>query len=370
MRREFIAFIALLLLLKINAQQAEQKILVTLQKGEEPLYSESYIPMSFSGGALKLVTRANGQFYYYENGTRKGPFKDAKSIPLGNRETSSITNSGCTAIQIESNDFDKFVQIGSDGRYRVMYNGKTYTEFSQVTQIAVAENQKIAVLGTNDAEELLFLSPDGKIIPVAGEPDKIIISPQGTMAIAVVKGTKTRTSADTDAQMENMQKMVEEFQSVDFASMTPEQMEAFTKQLQQKYGIEDNNQPQQPDYYFYLSNGKKLGPFKLDGSTYNNPSFNVSGAENWYFTDGSKLYINGLMVKDFGESSPSTCSIWLSSDGKRWAAFLGYEKLVFCDGQSFPAPLNIEVKTESGKTYLTWITLNTSNQIVLYKKAI
>lgn len=368
MKKLITCFSGMLVVITMIAQQAEQKVLVTLQNGETPMYSESCIPMSFSDGVLKLVTRANGQYYYYENGTRKGPFKDTKTIAVSNCNNTGKT--GCTAVRNESNQMDKFIGYGDDGRYIVTYNGRKYNEFAQVAHIAIAENQKIAVLGKNDAEKLLFLTPEGKVIPVEGDPDKVIISPKGTFAIAVVKGTKTRTSADDETMMNNMMLMAAEFQSADFASMSPQEMEAFTKKLQKKYGIEDNSQPQKTDYYLYTSTGIKSGPFTLDGSTYDNPSFNISGGENWYFVDDNKLYINGVLVKTFEYSSPSTCNVWISADGKRWAAFPGYENLIFSDGQTFPAPLNIEVNTESGKQYLTWLTLNKQNQIILYRKAL
>ncbi|MBN2484953.1 MAG: hypothetical protein JXB34_03165 [Bacteroidales bacterium] len=352
------------------AQQAEQKVLVSLQKGEEPMYYESCIPMSFANGNLHLVTRAGGQFYVYENGTRKGPFKNTSNIAAGNCDDATGNSSDCAVREWYPDLYDKFVKTTNDGQIKVVYNGKTYNEFENVNNIVFSENGlKIAVLGTNEEWEPLFLTPEGTIIALEGEPERIIISPNGSTAIAVIKGSETKTLSDTETQLANMQKMAEEMQSADFASMTPEQMEAFSKNLQQKYGFSDNSNSNNPDYYLYTSNGKKLGPFKFvsDG---NNPAFNITGENNWYFIDDNKLFVNGTLLKNFGDSSPSACNIWLSPDGKRYAAFNGYEKLVFSDGQAYLNPLQIKAELINGKAYLTWLSLNTNNQMVLFKKAI
>jgi hypothetical protein len=354
------------------AQPAEQKVLVTLQNGEEPMYSESCIPLSFTNGHLHLVTRANNQYYVYENGTRKGPFKTAPANTLSDCGENSNNQNNCAVRKPKTEvSFEKYVQVADDGQMHINYNGKIYTEFSQVTELAVSDNgTKIAALGTTSDWEPLFLTPDGKVIPLEGETASLILSPSGSLAIVTMKGTETKTLESTQNQMANMQKMAEEMQSVDFSKMTPEEMTAFSENLQKKYGISNDNQNNSPDYYLYLSNGKKIGPYKLGGYASDNPAFNISGADNWYFLDENQLFINGMMVKDFGDDSPSTCNVWISPDGKRYAAFLGWEKLVFSDGQSFQSPLQINTTIENGKTYLTWLILNSNRQIVLYKKTI
>lgn len=355
-----------------SAQQAEQKVLATLQSGEEPMYAESCIPLSFTNGNLYLVTRKNNQYFVYENGTRKGPFNAAPANALNNCTENSGGGSNCAVKKSNNNvRFEKYVKVGSNGQMQISYNGKTYSEITQVTEIVESDNGlKIAALGTNAQWEPYFLTPDGKIIPLEGEIASLILSPSGNTAIVTMKGSETKTLNDAEVQMANIQKMAEEMQSVDMGSMTPDQMTAFIEGLQKKYGISDNAQSGSPDYYMYLSNGNKIGPYKLDGYAGDNPAFNVSGGDNWYFIDDNKLYINGLLVKDFGDNSPSVCNTWISADGKRYATFLGYEKLVFSDGQTYADPIQIEAKTENGKTYLIWLTLNANNQVVLYKKAI
>jgi hypothetical protein len=353
-----------------KAQQAEQKVLVTLQNGEEPVYSESFIPLSFTDQGLYLVTRSNNQFFVYENGSRKGPFKSPPAKSFTNNSANSGNNS-VVKKSASADNIDKYVTVGDDGQMNIVYNGKTFTDFTQVTNLVVSDNgSKIAAIGLTPNWEPLFLTPDGKVIPLDGEVASLIISPSGSIAIVTMKGSKTKTLDDSQSQMDNIQKMAEELQSVDFSKMTPEQITAFNENLQKKYGLSNNNESSSPDFYMYLSSGKKIGPYKLGGYASDNPAFNITGGDNWYFIDENKLYVNGTLLKDFGDSSPSTNNIWLSPDGKRYAAFLNYEKLVFTDGQSFESPLDIKSDIQNGKAYLTWLTYNSNKQIVLYNKAL
>lgn len=368
MKKSVILFSVCFLALNTNpllAQQAEQKVLITLQKNEEPMYYESCIPMSFTHGSLKLVTRVGNEYFFYDNGTRKGPFKKT-SIPYNDCSEAYIS-SNCSVFQSESNNYEKFIQNAGNDRVKVVYNGKTYTEFSQITQLAVSANEsKIAVLGTNDDWEPLFLTPDGKLIELQGEFQKIAISPSGAVAIVSMGGSEIESSGNTAV---NYEKMAAEMESADLSSMTPEEITTFMDNIQAKYGIETNNQDEEVESYLYINSGKKLGPFNFGYAT-DNPAFCVTGGDNWYFLSENKLFVNGTMIKDFGENAPSLCDVWISADGKRYAAFIGYEKLVFSDGQSYPAPLQIKAEVLNGKAYLTWLCLNPSNQIVLYKKAI
>jgi hypothetical protein len=355
----------------LSAQQAEQKVLVTLQNGEEPMYYESCIPMSFAGGNLFLVTRLNNQFFVYDKGTRKGPFKDASSIVMPDCKEGEGNSSNCAVLKQEAEYNEKYIKTGDDGKMKIVYNGKTYSEISQVNQLVVSANGlKIAVLGTNDNLEPLMLTPEGKIIALQGEAEKLLLSPSGSLAIVSMKGSTTQTLANQQDQMANYEKMAAEMQSVDMSKMTPEEITTYLQNIQKKYGIATNEQSNSPDFYIFLSDGRKLGPYKLGGYTSDNPAFCITGGDNWYFIDDNKLFVNGSMLKDFGDNSPSTCNIWLSPDGKRYAVFMNYSNLVFSDGQSYPSPLQINAKVENGKALLTWLSLNNKNQIVLYKKTL
>ena len=373
MKRLIYIFFVLLFLMnsgQLRAQQVEKKILATLQSGEEPMYYESCIPLSFSGGSLHLVTRKNSQFYIYENGTRKGPVKDTQ-IGAFDCNDNGYNNDNCSVLRYEEGEYDKFVKYGEDGTATIVFKGKTYPGFAQVSHILLsADGSKLAVLGANADWEPLFLTPQGKIIHLQGEADRLILSPSGSIAIVSVKGSDTQTYDDAQDQMANMEKMAKEMEAVDFSKMTPEEMTAYTEKLQEKYGIQDNNSSSNdPDYFLFLSDGSKLGPFK-PGNSGDNPAFCKTGGENWFFVCDNKLYINGNLVKDFGETSVYACNVWISPDGKRYAVFADYEKLIFSDGQSYQAPIQIKSELQNGKAYLTWLTFDSSNQLILYKKAL
>jgi hypothetical protein len=363
--------VAILLLFSAQCigQPAEQKVLVTLQSNEEILYYESCIPMSFTDGNLYLVTRQDNQIYVYDNGVRKGPFKDTKSANIRNCGATNNSTS-CSIWKGEEADQGKFMSFGSDGNVKINYNGKSIGDFQQISQmISAANGNKIALYGMNAKFEPLFMTPAGNVIPLAGEPQQIVISPSGNLAIVTMKGSENLKIPTPEEVAQKAQQMQDEFNSVDFSKMTPEEMQAFSQKIQEKYGTgqtEDNN----PDYYFWLSDGKKLGPFKLGGSAGQNPSFCTTGGDNWYFIADEKLYINGLMIKDFTEYAPSLCQVWISTDGKRYAAYMGYEKLAFSDGQTYQSPMQIKSDLQNGKAYLTWLSLDTKNQLILFKKAL
>ena len=81
------------------------------------------------------------------------------------------------------------------------------------------------------------------------------------------------------------------------------------------------------------------------------------------------LYINGLKIKQFSTDNTSLnmCNIWISLDGKRYAV-LSYKEILFSDGSSYPAPVNLDIEKKDGKTFLKWIALENEKDLVSYSK--
>ncbi len=354
----------------VKAQQAEQKVLVTLQSNEDIVYNESCIPMSFTQGNLYLVTKTGDQIFTYDNSGKQGPFKDFKSANIKACKLEEKPENICSVIKKEEQAQSQYIQNNEDGSIKIVYKGKSYTDFAQILQVATSsDGSKIAVTGLNAKFEPLFLSPEGKMISLKGETQQLVISPLGNIAIAAMKGDKN-LKIPTEKEVDSLSKQLEQdLQSIDFSKMTPEEIQAFSEKMEGKYGTSDTAS-KNPDSYLYLNDGRKLGPYKFGGYTSENPAFCKTGGENWYFIAQNKLYINGTMVKDFGETSVTTCDVWISPDGKRYAAYMNYEKVLFSDGQSYPFPFQIKTETEKGKVYLIWIGLDSKKQLILYKKAL
>jgi len=326
------------------AQEHEQKVLVTLQENEFPLYSESCIPMSLAEGKFYLVTNQDGKIFVYDGSKRNGPYKDTQTAGISDCGTQR--ESICTAAKNFMDDQQKYLRYRDDGKVMFSIGGKEYGPMAQILEIAFsADKETASLVYMDEAWNSYFLTPEGKTIPLEGEFTKLIMSATGKTAIVVTKGTKS-------PNMQDMEKV---------AQMSPEEMMKWAQSM----GLNDNN----PSFNFYLNNGQKLGPF-LSGGYTNNPSFCITGGDNWYMQLENCLYINGILVKDFGENSFSLCDVWLSPDGKRFAVFVNYDELIFSDGQAYLYPLQINVSEAQGKIYLNWLSLDDKHKLIYNKKAL
>jgi hypothetical protein len=155
-----------------------------------------------------------------------------------------------------------------------------------------------------------------------------------------------------------------ELMKMDFSKMSQDEI---IKVMQQQAEKQKNAGP--PKAYVYTNGGKKFGPFPASGIHDKNPAFCKSGGANWYMVIDNTLYINGVKVKQFSydDVTASTCNVWLSADGKRYA-IITYRKILFSDGSSYAAPLKMDTENKEGKTILKWISLENEKDLVAYSK--
>ena len=82
---------------------------------------------------------------------------------------------------------------------------------------------------------------------------------------------------------------------------------------------------------------------------------------------GNKLYVDGTLLKDFGDFYINPCDIWLSEDGRRYAV-RSYDKLVFSDGNEYSFPLKVIWEKKNGVIHLSWVSFENERDIVLYSR--
>jgi hypothetical protein len=83
----------------------------------------------------------------------------------------------------------------------------------------------------------------------------------------------------------------------------------------------------------------------------------------------SKLYINGIFVRDLINEQISPANIWLTEDGKRYVIIV-YNRIEFSDGTIYKEPLKIRISVNRNKITVWWLLLENEKDIVLYSKTI
>lgn len=331
-----ILFFSMLLVLAINMsaqQKATKKTLLTLQNGEAILYGENCFQVKSGGNNSNVATVINvggkPQFYIYENGVKKGPFKEITPamINCGNRNYYSCANYNNN----ENEDLaQNYIEHTSDGQVYIKFGGKQIGPYLQIQPFMLTANKKnfFAVVMTEDMK-MKFISGDGKNVEIVGSPVSLLVSPDGNDAHLVIKGTLNLQDL-TSGKIDPMK--------MDYTMMN--------------------------DVYFLNINGKKSGPFKEQSLSTNYIWYCKTNNRLLYYTDGA-IYLDGkkFLVHD----DDPVCNVWIAADGKTYA-IKNYEKIVFSDGESYAFPVEVDCITENGKTYLVWAALENDINLVLYKK--
>ncbi|NTV83622.1 MAG: hypothetical protein HGA23_04900, partial [Bacteroidales bacterium] len=205
-----------------------------------------------------------------------------------------------------------------------------YGPYGQIVLFYLSDDeQSFYSVALSPEMKIYFFDNTNRKVELNGIPEQILISPDGTKAIATVKGSFN--PFDPDAA----QKMM----------ANPEEM---------------NN----PKINLYGIDGVKYGPYTSD-----------SFSDTWYIPSGQLvIYANSEISLDGkslfkSEEYISKCDIWVSKNGKDFA-WANYENLVFSDGTKFTAPLVIMYVEIGGKGYLKWIALEDGKNLNYYRKAL
>ncbi len=320
-----------------------KKILFSIQPGESIVYSESCLEMNNSGGQVYLVTQKNELFYEYVNGQRKGPFQREKFLP---KDCDGRYLNDCSAyVPEEPEIMENYMEYTDEGKFKIRFNNKSYGPFSMIYRFYISPDKSSFFATVDDDDASYLISSNKPAKPLNGEGEYLHVSKSGKQVLAVCR------------EKEAIQK---EMENIDFANMSQEEL----MKLAQKIEEQQKNQGQ-PKAFIHTADGKTFGPFPADDMFDSNPAFCLTGGDNWYMIFDNTLYINGIKIKQFTyeEISLSTCSVWLSPDGKNYAV-AGYDKIIFSDGVIGPAPVVMDYEINGGKTVLKWIALENGKDVV------
>jgi hypothetical protein len=325
------------------------KIILSLQPGEKILTAESCLVLSVSNNQSYVVVSKNNQLFVYDNGQRKGPYKDVDEANIKPCDSNNQDNNSCSVYEPAGsvNNTDYLV-MNDDGTYAIKLNGKTYGPYPFIKDLQVWPDKSgfVAIIMDKQMKSTL-VSSDGTNLALNGETERLQVSPTGKKYVVALKETPGIDPA---------------FLNTDFSKLSQDEI---MKLAQKQADREKNAGP--PKSYIYTTGGTKLGPFDTQTFYSNNPAFTRSGGDNWIMVVDNTLYINGKIIKKYEDTDLNTCRIWLSRDGKRYA-IISYDKVIFSDGNSYSYPLVPSSYEKDGKIFIKWLSLEHEKDLVLYSK--
>jgi hypothetical protein len=282
--------------------------------------------------------------YSYENGVRKGPFKTPDEAKI--KDCGEDLNVECSVYsRQEQTPTQQYIEITDEGAYNIIFKGKTYGPYTYVAGFHVSPDKSMFVAIAMDAtmKSTLITSNDLQQ-NLNGTFERLIVSPTGNQYLVLVK----------------------EGAGIDIAALSSMSEAELMKYMQEQ--AQKQQEAGEPLTQIYGNEGKLYGKFQSSDIYSNNPAFCQTGGDNWYMVLNNALYVNGRLLKQFDDDiHTSTCKIWLSNDGKRFAV-VGYNKILFSDGNSYPPPIHLQVEQSGNKTLLKWIALENSIDLVSYTK--
>ncbi|MGA2587588.1 MAG: hypothetical protein ABSF88_11280 [Candidatus Aminicenantales bacterium] len=323
------------------AQETTRKVLYSLQPGETIMRAESTIAIAAGAADIVLVTTMakdnKGPFFVVRDGKRTGPFtgiKETMATAYAGRTDSSQKNRDCASYTPPPPPEDASATTESDqqGRQVVKFKGKTFGSHLLIFSVQTTPDGALAYLTAGDNDKSWFECSDGRKVSFGGIPAEIKFSPDGKNAAVVCQGNFSM------GEMNNMSKL------------PPEKLQAAFAEQEKKY--------------LYTIAGKKYGPFKSSFGAHD--VWFPKTSNDMYFHVNDQLFRNGAPMMKADSFDP--CQFYPTPDGKAYA-MLTYENIVFSDGKTYPAPLDIVVFQDGGKTVFKWITLENNKDIVVYQRA-
>lgn len=353
-----------------NLSSWGQKLILSIDQGEEILYPESSISLNDKQGGIQVCTVDNsGNYYVYSEGIKKGPFSKKENAfeKIAFPNTSNESN---TTPEHENKAWEEdYVTINEKGESFLKVNGKTMGPYSTVRDLYITADGKhfAAITGKLRSDQSFmtdyFLSSaDYPEVKLSGEPGILKASQSLKTAVVCTEETITqeidmKSIEDYSAQVEKLMKEFETSEmSVDDINKMGEKMEQIKKpeSLQSK-----------SNHYIYINSGTKIDLLEsCPGEKELN--FGINSGEKWFYFENGKLFISGKLEKDFGDNKNIT-NFWWSKNGNGYA-FSTYSELIFSDGKTYPFPLSMILFEENGKTFLKWITLEENRNFIIYQK--
>jgi hypothetical protein len=325
----------------------QQKILFSIGKGEKPLSNGSILALSPIGTSVTVLTSDEyGNIYVYANGTKTGPFKDVAGT--GITMPKDDLDEYDPVLQRESDpDYEKYIQYNESGGLTLSFGGKSYGPFQFILEFyTTSDKTAFSAIVMKEGKPQIITSTGNKI-ELDGQPAFTHASSSGRkMMVTVVKEN------NGPGELMNMEK----------PGIKPGEA---AKNPQEMKG----NQTMPPEAFIWFQDGKKFGPYDPRKINAVNPSFNKTGGDNWLLTMNSRLFINGILVKDLINSYISPANVWLTEDGKRYV-ILVYNRIEFSDGKIYTDPLKIRISVNRNNITIWWLLLEKDKDIVLYSRTI
>ena len=347
-----ILFLIFITLSASNSQTAttgvSHRVLFSIGKDERPVFNESSIALSPIGSSVIVLTSdEEGRIYVYEGGKKRGPFKDVSdtkvTLPEDDPEEYDPT------YRKESDaDYEKYIEYNDAGQVTLKFGGKSFGPFQFILEFYTTKDKTAFYAIIMKDGKPFVITSSGNSFEIDGQPGYSHICPSGKkMMVTTVK--------------ENNE--VGELLNRDLSKMSVEEVARLGKE------IEGKQKNKTPEAFIYFQDGKKFGPYDPKKITAYNPAFIKCGGDNWLLTMDSKLYINGIAVKDLRNDQISPANIWLTEDGKRYVIVV-YNRIEFSDGQVYKDPLKIRISVDRNKITLWWLLFDNEKDIVLYTKTL
>jgi hypothetical protein len=304
-----------------------RRVLFSVGINEKPVFNKSSLLISPIGTETIVITEDDKEnFYAYENGKKKGPFKSVQGT--GVKLPQDDLKEFDPIFRKESDDYQKYISNDKDGQIKLNFQGRTYGPYQFILELYLSADQKsFNAIAMKDARPVIITS-GGSVFPLEGQPGYNYISP-----------TREKMMVTTIKENEN------------------------------PGNNGSTGSAQVPEAYIYFEDGKKFGPYNPKKITGYNPAFSKTGGDNWLLTMDSKLYINGKLVQSLPDEKISPANIWLTEDGKRYAVIV-YNRIEFHDGKIFNDPLKIRISVANNKITVWWLSYENEKDIVLNSRII
>lgn len=323
-------FLTITFAISVFSQAPTKVKLYSLQPNESLVYGENCFPTTDNGKDLFVVTQSNSGYFIYENGTRKGPFKELSPEMIKNcnrpEKPCALYNPQNNS---EENMFEKFIVPQEDGHFVIKFNGKTFGPYFQVYDIQLnTDKSKFAATVSDLNRKKQVVLSVGKTVALNGLPNKMQLSPDGTVAIVQI---------GFDYDVENFDPSTINMETVSKINIV-------------------------------TTDGAKFGPLDSDSFRDYYIWFCKTTANHWIIQLDGKCLLDGKTALNI-PSSANNCEIWLSPDGKRYAVS-DYEKIQFSDNTSIAYPFEFSVTEKDGKLFFRCISIENDKDIYVCTKAL
>jgi hypothetical protein len=330
----FLLLIASILYLSptLFAQQKQPKrtVLYSLANEEFLVYGENCFLLSTTADKIYFVSRNGNEYFFYDNGVKKGPYA-AVTPEMLNKCGDASLNSNCaiadeTICPNTESPMEKYVSMQS-GNNTIKFKGKSYGPFFTVMQMFVTCDQtKFTAVAMDANMKTVLLNSDGKNIVLDGTPSGLLYNYKTGYALLKLAP------------------------AIDYSNFDPSK---FDLNAMSKVTLMDGN-------------GVKFGTF--DGQQVSEQSiwFSKTSGNHWFMQVEGKVFMDGKELCEWPENA-SRCDLWFSPDGKKFV-ISNWEGISFPDGYKGPAPLDVSSFEENGVTVIKWIALDTNKDLAVYSR--